>query len=154
MKKRNGIIIQGEKESQWKWIDQETQHVILVVTRTSSPPMLNNKFFNDLLDSIEDKTSLGPKMDSLFTVDVKGIFLDDKNGNVGSVFIDLFFLKDTKKYENLNKIILEALKILDHIVVDYDEHGMNLSVEFLPKKANFYSDNWNYRCGREYEKAK
>jgi hypothetical protein len=155
-----GYFVPTSYLGHWIFVHTKSKICILIASRSGTKPWISTKDISNLINKLEE-IFIFKNLNII--IRLRGIFLDDKNGNVGSCHVDIY------QYENMHdKIANESTKLFFqttlHEMLDSfseihsetnDEFGAGifLHMNYSIKKCS-ESDHWNIDGDYEYKEAK
>lgn len=140
------MIYPTENNHRWIWLCEKEKQKILIYSRIGTYPYyIDDIFFENLTKSINRNYKIDLKKINITPV-IRGVFLDDKNGNIGAVYVDLFSDSDCSNY------IEEDIKI--DIPTSDEECDLILSVFIFKKRFDYSSDYFSIHAEYQFEETK
>lgn len=154
MENKKGQFVPDYHWGQWHYIDENLERV-LIVCRNGGAPWIHEEMILNLRKEI-NKLIDNP----LYIFKLRGIFLDDKNGNIGSAHVDIYisYFLSTKDVLSLMEPMAEdKINCLERNYSNIeifvtDEHFCHFHMHYKLKKIS-HSDGWNINCENEYKDA-
>lgn len=143
------MIHPTEDNHKWLWLCQKDKQKILIYSRLGIYPYdLDEKFFSHLKNQINGMYHIQLGGDSKVLPVIRGIFLDDKNGNVGSICVDVF-------YDPIDSNFLDFISKIEEISVPKcDECDLHLSVNLFKKETYLASDYFSIEAEYQFKETK